>query len=446
MPLIINKKHINKISGPVSMYLLYPKIEYTDITKNKYAPIFILFGDSHEGIENYCNPDEGEDKGHYKIYDENFLKLFSDAMEGNEEEKVKSEIIDFYVEVGDLHITEFQEGEEKNEYPLDQIIYLFKDCYYNVRGIPALIPEKQKKLKNIRWQSGDIRYFIQKNDICDLYSEFENIIQECNRDEKLFKKMLIKAIEYNYGNSLTKAFTQEELYREHVLNPNCLIYKQLNNINLGIGDENIKNKKEIIEEILLKFRNYIYEYYLIFDITRHIEKYKKIHIEIINTFTSEYGSKIRKELIDNIYNYYKDGSLEKLMSIILTRDAVLPDLYILARNYKYMYTTVNPKYGVRHPMINICYFGCAHIQKMYEFLMKNGYKEVIKIDQCDDKKTNRCIDLTNLKTIDLNTDDPIDLNTVDPIDLNAIITQLKKQRSGAITQEKSGGKSKRRTK
>jgi hypothetical protein len=86
-----------------------------------------------------------------------------------------------------------------------------------------------------------------------------------------------------------------------------------------------------------------------------------------------------------------------------------------------MYTTVNPKYGVNHPMINICYFGCEHSKRMYEFLIDNGYENVIKIDT---DKNNRCIDLTK-----------------DNVDLNKMINQLKKKRSEA----KSGGKPKRRT-
>jgi len=188
----------------------------------------------------------------------------------------------------------------------------------------------------------------------------------------------------------------------------------------------IKKKNKIIEEILLKFKTYIYYYYLIFDITSNIEKYKKIHKEITDTFTFEYGSIKRKESIDNIYKYYTNGSLKKLMSIILMRDSVLPDLYILARSYKYMYTTVNPKHGLVYPMINICYFGCEHSKRMYQFLIDNGYKNVINIDNDVnvDVEPSRCIDLTE-----------------HDVDLNKMINQLKKKRSEA----KSGGKPKRRT-
>jgi len=413
MPLIINNKHVNKISGPVSMYLLYPKIEYTDIAKNKYAPIFILFGDSHGGVKNYCNPDEGEDKGYYKVYDVNFLKLFSDAMEGNEEKNVKSEIIDFYVEGGDAHITKFKKRDD--DYPLSKTMNLFEECYYNHRmDKPPANSEKQKQIKNIRWQSGDIRNFVKKNGRCDLYTEIEDIIQECKcnkelrinnpQNEKLFKRLLTKAIEYNYRKPIIEELTSDELYIEHVLNPNCLIAKQLNKINLGEGGENAKNKTTIIQDIQSKFKAYIDKNYIITNIINEnrIAYYKQIHKNIINAFKSFIYSDQRKILTNEIYKFYQKGNLETLMTILINRDSVLPDLYILARSYKYMYTTVNPKYGLVYPMINICYFGSLHTKRMYEFLIENGYEHDINIDYDInvDVEPSRCINLTNLSNLD----------------------------------------------
>ena len=427
MPLIINKKSVNKISGPVSMYLLYPKVEYTEIKQNKYAPIFILFGDSHESVENYCNQDEGEEKGYYKVYDVNFLKLFSDAVEGNKESKEnkeKSGTIDFYVEGGDLHNGLFKRS-IKN-YPLSILRNLFKKCYYNTRLPVRKIEGDCNSIKNIRWQSGDIRNFVKRDGRCTLYSEFSYIISKCEgikdiqEKEKQFKQLLKMSIANNMGKQIIEEFTQDEMFDKHVLNDKCLIYKQLNNINLSDG----KAKAEIIENIQLKFKNYIYKNYNILDLYDDktidllavIPKFKEIHNNIITAFkTSIYSDKISL-LIDNIYNYYTKKILDSIMSMILLRDAVLPDLYILARSYKYMYTiTDNP--DIVYPIINICYFGNDHIIKMREFLIANGYDEGIKIDLISNigsNQPNRCLDISDRK------------NSL--VNLNELITSIKEDR------------------
>ena len=71
-----------------------------------------------------------------------------------------------------------------------------------------------------------------------------------------------------------------------------------------------------------------------------------------------------------------------------------------------MYTTVNPKYGVTHPMINICYFGNAHIKNMYTFLIANGYESDISIQMIngynvDKNDANRCLNITDFSNLDM---------------------------------------------
>jgi len=49
--LLINNKKINKISGPVKIIILKPKI---DFYKKYKLPLFILFGDIHDSNRNMC--------------------------------------------------------------------------------------------------------------------------------------------------------------------------------------------------------------------------------------------------------------------------------------------------------------------------------------------------------------------------------------------------------
>jgi hypothetical protein len=154
MPLIINDKEVNYLSGPVSMYIYEPTDGYLE--EFPYAPILILFGDGHNSDANYC----GESAP--KIFDTAFLRLISDAVAGNKEKKEQDGIVDFYLEGGDLHTT--LNYYETKKFPMEQLWNLFKDCYTNSRmeGRKTIL-EKSKEtcepIKNIRWQSGDARFF-----------------------------------------------------------------------------------------------------------------------------------------------------------------------------------------------------------------------------------------------------------------------------------------------
>jgi len=150
MPLIVNGEEVNKISGPVSMYILTPK--KSELFPN--LPLYMLFGDLHGSTVNMCQEDES--KGVYKIYDIEFLGLLSKL--GSVEEP-----IDFYVEGGDFH--NFRDDAPKiDEYPMERLWDLYKECYRNPTN--PLVPLAQyphttdcSKIANIRWHSGDARFF-----------------------------------------------------------------------------------------------------------------------------------------------------------------------------------------------------------------------------------------------------------------------------------------------
>ena len=94
--LIVNGQKIDKISGPISFYLLTPKNsednEHLNLKKNKiYPPVIILFGDKHFDMSNLCSNCE---KKHncYNIWSQNLLDLFD-----NIGSKIK---VDFNIEHG----------------------------------------------------------------------------------------------------------------------------------------------------------------------------------------------------------------------------------------------------------------------------------------------------------------------------------------------------------
>ena len=170
MSLTINGKIVNKLSGPVSMYLLFPTNECSTLYSN--APIFILFGDNHRDDKGFCQ--DNDKIGSYKVFDPNFLQLLSDVIGKKNEELKENRMIDFYLEGGEIH--KFDITEYPQERPLEQLWSLFTKCYNNRYETTQDLSDKDKencgKMKNIRWQSGDIRFFKEEWDKFTLANMF----------------------------------------------------------------------------------------------------------------------------------------------------------------------------------------------------------------------------------------------------------------------------------
>jgi hypothetical protein len=80
MPLIINDKRIDSISGPISFTLLKPKKYVFDELKKEGTrlPIMMLFGDEHFSSEHMCNSCScslGNKGCCMPIYSDEFLQL-----------------------------------------------------------------------------------------------------------------------------------------------------------------------------------------------------------------------------------------------------------------------------------------------------------------------------------------------------------------------------------
>ena len=409
MPLKINGTDVKKISGPVYISILSPTDQYLE--RFPYAPILILFGDRHGDKEGFCPTVEGE-TGHYKVFDLNFLQLLSDAVKIDE----RNETIDFYVEGGELHIFNNDEIDKDDGKPMVELWNLFIKCYFNSRWkIRTILPENKPTcdlIPNIRWQSGDIRYFQTEkinsniNDFIKLLSK--KLISSPTKDE--LKAFLYKELddkEKNKQRLQSVVFSVEDIKNKYV-NTDGLISKQLNRIHDGTEDDVNKYKDEFKE----RFLNYIQNQ---FNYYTHKESPKINYIRkcFTNYFASNHFSEEMQTINKLIELDLKD--ISDFSISLIPRRALMLDLYTMARIYKTMIKSMKIRPELRkgvdntnvvHPLIVVCYFGTDHTVTIEKYLTSTENKknddnakdyniEVIKMAMGD-----RCISFK--KEYDLN--------------------------------------------
>ena len=365
MSLTINGKIVNKLSGPISMYLLFPTDEYLALYPN--APIFILFGDNHRDGQGFCQ--DSDKIGSYKVFDPNFLQLLSDAIGKKNEELKENRMIDFYLEGGEIH--KFGITKYPMELPMEQLWSLFTKCYNNryetTQDLTDIDKENCGKMKNIRWQSGDIRFFKEEWDKFTLANMFQSIEHDLFEDVKppedgkmdmpyvIKSRFRVEVIKAGGNIDYIKNFncSAYHVYEEYVLNEKSLIFKQL----IKIPDN------DVIRAIQAKFKEYIDDFMSMYE-RDELYEYDSIADIFKTLFMSELYSKESEDALDKIYNYY-NGRLNKFIKFIEMRRSVMLDLYTLARSYKRMLLDTYPK-----PIINMCYFGDIHIVNICNFLTK----------------------------------------------------------------------------
>ena len=414
MPLTINKTLVNNLSGPVSMYILEPNDSYLE--RFPYAPILILFGDVHNSDTDYCNP-IGK-----KIYDKEFLQLINEAVGAKKEEKdvgIEDGKVDFYIEGGEIHQM-LDEEKDKDEFPMKQLWNLFKNCYTNSRmkGREEYNPTCTP-IKNIRWQSGDIRFFkkeAKKFDpsrfLKDIYKEFQERVAENKKEDPdytLRLSLITKRILYKQFNNISvdagyifpiKTF---DVNTEYITN--SLIGKQLNKIN-SMGND------VYTSELLAKFKKYIViimkqsmeRFSLISGGIESIEIFGKLTLitnNLINIFNCEPFSTEENAELEIMKTYIDKDLRPAYYSYFLDMKTVMLDLYTLARIYKTMIKHPSNTDAVQ-PLIAMCYFGDFHIRNMKTYLLEDSYTCKFSIDQ--KTPTSRCLDFKD----DYNLDSIID--------------------------------------
>ena len=421
MPLTIDKKKIDLISGPVSMHILDPTPKYLELFPK--APIYILFGDHHFSDSGYCTLQNDDERiVHFNVFDKAFLQLFNDEVETN--------IIDLYLEGGAKTHDFSKENNFRTENAsgrigaMKELWKLFRECYSNTRMERE--PAKESgcgNIKNIRWQSSDIRCFGQYEEYEIIQSEFENFARTKHRhtgeDLILEFKKIIGLNVYFKGYVEYILLTQEEFIKKYLYDDKSLIVKQLNKI-----------KNQVQRDYLISmFENYIKTEYNKFteDELKEFMIFNKAMIRMSNyDLSKEYN-----EACENVYTFISNESFSIYLDFNLHLFTLLPDLYILARSHKYMTQTKedDSKEEIKYPLVNIVYYGDYHVDNLVTCLGRNyNVRKTYSTKEDDSLYGTRC------------------LGIVEDFDLNAMITQLKQQRSEAIQQDKSGGKHKRRTK
>lgn len=387
MPLIIDQTKIDKISGPVSMYILSPTQKH--LVSYPQSPILILFGDIHENSENMCDKDENI----FKIYDINFLKLLSNVSK-------KEEPVDFFVEGDDFH-NSFRTIKYEKQHSMYMLWNLYIECYSKKQLAFYDHETPCEIIKNIRWQSGDPRFFRKgKNkDLlysCNMLDFSQALIEELKpvkkQDGTYFSnvtsfyirlKSLIEGLKNNKNcfNKLKQStLLFEDIYQEFIEDDTGLVNKQLRFLD--------KYQKNIIKKYLKYYTEYVNinilkrKDYLILD---------NIHNNII-TLLNARDVFDKTEIMQKLYNNFIDGSLTKYAIYQLKKNSVILDIYTIARSLKS--TDVNP-------IINIFYFGNQHIENITYFFTEimNGYD--IIFENRISSNTIRCIDIKPYIDLDL---------------------------------------------
>ena len=416
MPLTINKKEIDLISGPISMHILYPNLDSEYINLFPKAPIFILFGDEHFDDKGYCTIQNDDERiVHFHVFNKEFLQLFSD--------QVGVDGVDFYIEAG----AKTHDFSKENEIatrslsgrfgPMYELWKLFRDCYRNTKmGREPAKDSGCDAIKNIRWQSSDIRYYGQYDGYLILF-DFELVLSSRNAIESI--KGIIARKHTMYKDCIEQMFlTQDDFIQKYLENDESLIVKQL---------KKIKNKNQK-DYLINMFKKYIEVEYNKVE-KKQLEVYMRLKDAMIRISNNDYSEDYKKAY-DYVAYVIEEGFFRKYINFTRSIHTTISDLYILARSHKYMaQTNEESKEEIKYPLVNIIYYGDYHVSNLVTCLGKNySIKISVLTEPMKETYGKRCLGMD------------------DDFDLGKYITDLKQFRSKAITQDKSGGKHKRRTK
>jgi hypothetical protein len=367
MPLVVDGNEIRKISGPVSMSILTPK--NSDLFPK--LPVYILFGDVHNDSRNSCKRSKSE--GVYSVYDIEFLGLLSNVA-------TPTRPIDFYIEGGDLH-NKTHKKPYSEKYPMEMLWNLYAECYtHNGRKIARYKHRtKCNSISNIRWHSGDARYFESEKyrlENCNMLRFLERVNFGVKYDNRY-----LEIVNMVKGECVSKVRKRKEETNDYtslknfVLQRDGLIYKQLKKINP-------KQRKVLIGwiEKFCKYRlSKIHRNYGVTD--RTIELYNYLDLHLTRCEDEDYYNKYLSDHWESIslYLYY----LRRKYTIVL-------DIYTICRSFKYL--------GLKGPMpmMNIIYAGDVHTNDIKYFLetITSLYNvQTVGEFNGDFNNANRCVEI-----------------------------------------------------
>jgi hypothetical protein len=405
MPLTIYNKHINKISGPVSLQVLRPnKTKFDEYKKNGMTlPIYILFGDVHNSTKNMCEICECKDGSSsccYKVYDPNFMRLIDKVVSPGHS-------VDLYTEQWEHHLTENENlSKYKGLGPLHYMSEPYAVCYNRklkkteqyTKGCPT---------KGLKWHSADVRkaryskkeketfeMFCTYLALCDpsyefLYSiEIRNIQKTFNNIISIFSKEQIK----KYCDVINNLINEKPAMR--LLSPQeSVIVKQISKFPAETQDIWLKrvdkyiytnvfnisvNRKKIWQKVLQKIDEYVpatenNQY------TSYFDKY----------FSERENKSSTSHTLSDLELLYNEVQVFKLCTALV-------DCYFICRSIKSVKNDPS--------VLAISYLGDFHIQDISKFLVdeleyemvfkhSTGIDNMVNPTLLQGKNVSRCIEI-----------------------------------------------------
>ena len=344
------------------------------------------------------------------MYSKYFLELLSKSVEDTE--KKKNNTVDFYLEGGELHKT----PRSFDITPMGNFWGWFNICYKNSRKEETKEAKKPDTCsyyaKNIRWQSGDIRFFQKFNEPHILQFFLYNFVNKLSYyppDYNYFYHMchheIINVNDKCKSDLLRTRINPSGVYDQFIYQNGSLIKKQLDKI------KNVNLKVNLIERFRIQIY-YVHDFY----IKEYIEKIENVHNIFRKLLITSSNPQEEKENIDDFWTVINTGDLALYQRALSTINSTAADLYLIARSYKVM---DNLKYikdpTLARPLINVVYFGDFHIRNIDKFLKekydgKADYNSLYAIGSINTYKDfvnntthipgNRCLELKKHVSLD----------------------------------------------
>ena len=402
MPLIINDKVIDKLSGPIAFSLIKPKKKAFDTLKKEGTrlPIMMLFGDMHFSAEHQCESCTCSLKNRgccMPVYSDEFLKIIDslatkenpvdfsieDFVTGEKRESLKKE----------LKSNNYNSKKHNDLIPMNMLIQRILGCYVKeLRGTKTYT--KYCPTKNIRWQFADARqakgtkYSLEINlnkmflKLGDLYKK-ENIPLNTVKDiitryKKSVGGMYKKLINFNILK--TKDTDKAIDYFFEIATPeNSLIMKQINKLSPSL--KNMELWKDAMKAHL-KDENEKFNDRFGFKKSTNI------------TERLEFFMLLLKDDYDTIHSKLKDKKYRDFLTdeidVSISENSMLLDFYYVTRAFKI------PK-GDINPFLSISYLGDYHRENIVNLLVNIlGYYDLVDTVENQNENNVRCTVLPNI--------------------------------------------------
>jgi hypothetical protein len=399
-------------------FQVQPKENYfRDLKRNDiYAPIFILFGDRHGSISESCEPCDNFTTC-YDIYDDRFLKLIDSLAEPEYP-------IDYFIE-GYMHNVA-GDSDIFNIIPEGTIPKLRENiatCYKReLRGTTRY--EKECPTKNIRWHSGDTRFWAtDKYNFEAFINMFLEIFSVHIEDKKnirdLSSSKFIDILISVYRHLLKKIKKKDILYYFHIISQYGLFTNEFNRV--WLSDDNIKSLiKKQLNKVLdqsepglnEKFNKKWYIWttsYINYKLTQHNTNidfnnfYKGLADVFINIIENSESQWLNPQKITNMYinwidMYENNNKVNKLIEFCIQHKydfsiheifstSMFLDLYTILRAFK------KPNETGRNALVAFGCFGAYHTKDI-AFLLTNimrAYEVVFSNSEYSETDTTRCV-------------------------------------------------------